>query len=101
MTKHAKLLIFKKFSQIWPLIDNDFKIKAKDISDNGFIVNYYNPRTKETIKKNSKKVVSSVEYLLNGKYSEVIENENGGIHSKEWKEKLMELIENNKLIIAV
>lgn len=33
-------------------------------------------------------------------YSNVIENENGGIHSKNWKEKLMELIEKNQLIIV-
>jgi len=93
-----------KFSMVSPqilvilsIIDNDFETRAKNISKNGFIVSYYNPRTKENIKKNSAKIISSIEYLLNGKYSDIIENENGGIHSKKWKDKLIPLIESNKL----
>ncbi|WP_346883254.1 hypothetical protein [uncultured Algibacter sp.] len=75
------------------IIDNEFELKAKEILNNGFKVNYspmgmaehHSARGPEGSKEASEKVTSSINSLL--------ENQNDDFG---WKGKLIKLIENKK-----
>lgn len=93
---------------ILSIIDSEFNIRAKEICENGFKISYsempmyehHSSRGPAGISVDNKKVVASAEYLLNGVITDSMENDNGGSLAKNWKENLLELIENNKFRIV-
>ena len=91
---------------ILSIIDSEFDIQAKEISNRAFKITYsempmhehHSSRGPAGIAVDNKKVLASVEYLLNGVVTDSIENDNGGSIAKKWKENLLKLIENKKFI---
>ncbi|WP_405368432.1 hypothetical protein [Nonlabens sp. Asnod2-A12] len=89
---------------ILSIIDSEFDIQANEISKKGFKITYsempmhehHSSRGPVGITVDNKKVIASIEYLLNGVITDSIENDNGGSISKDWKENLLKLIENKK-----
>lgn len=89
---------------ILSIIDCEFNIRAKEICKNGFKISYspmpmhkhHSSRGPAGIDADNKKVISAAEYLLNGVISDSMENGNGDLLAKNWKENLLELIDNNK-----
>ncbi|QNR23920.1 hypothetical protein [Croceimicrobium hydrocarbonivorans] len=92
---------------ILSLIDSEFNLKAKEICENGFEISYsempmhehHFARGPAGLRVDNKKVVASVEYLLNGVIIDSRENDNGGSLAKGWKENLFKLIDNKRFKI--
>lgn len=94
---------------ILSIIDSEFNVQAKEICDNGFKITYsemppyehHSARGPAGINADNKKVIASVEYLLNEIIIDSSENDNGGSLAKNWKNNLLELIENGKFEISM
>ncbi len=83
--------------------DVEFKVKSKKILDNDFKINYsYLPEIEHHVSRGGtpksiteKKIIASLDYLLNGIVNDTPENDAGGSICKGWKENLDKLIEEN------
>lgn len=92
---------------ILSIIDSEFNVRAQEIFENGFKITYlkmpahehHSARGPAGLSIDNKKVIASINYLLNGVITDSIENDNGGSIAKNWKENLLGLIENNKFKI--
>ena len=84
--------------------DSEFKIKGERILVEGFKINY--PRlspvdhhvsrggTPSTV--SERKIIAAVDFLLNGVVKDTADNDAGGSIAKNWKERLEELVAQNK-----
>ena len=88
--------------------DIQFKEKSKKILSEGLKINYFDlPAIEHHVSRGGtpksiaeKKVIASLDYLLNNVVNDSSDNDGGGSICKGWKENLDELIQENKLKVG-
>jgi hypothetical protein len=86
------------------LVDGDFKMKGEKILRGGFAANVRRPSSPDPVSQghtrpspSEQKVKAAIEFLVNNVIIDSSDNDAGGSHASDWKQRLLKLIESKKI----